>query len=98
MDLNVINDYEILNATLSKVVNPSKGTVEIGGLFKPSTCRAKTKVCKNVGQISVIYRHLNKIKLFQVSNSTNFLSNSYQHHFYCHKIIPRKIQRLILIL
>ena len=31
MDLNVINDYEILNATLSKVVNPSKGTVEMGG-------------------------------------------------------------------
>ena len=72
MDLNVINDYEILNATLSKDVNPSKGTVEMGGLFKPSTCRAKIKVCKNVGQISVICRHLSKIKLFQVSAASIF--------------------------
>ena len=64
MDLNVINDYKILEATLSKVVNPSKGTVEMGGLFKPSTCRAKIKVCKNVGQASDFCRHLTKIKLF----------------------------------
>ena len=51
MDLNVINDYKILEATLSKVVNPSNGTVEMGGLFKPSTCRARIKVCKSISTI-----------------------------------------------
>ena len=69
MDLNVISDYKILEETLSKVVNPSNGTVEMGGLFKPSTCRARIKVCKHKGQISVICRRFSKSTLFQLSNT-----------------------------
>lgn len=44
IDLSVIQDYKILEAMHSKVENPTKGTVVMGGLFKPNACKAKRKV------------------------------------------------------
>lgn len=34
----------MLEAMHSKVENPTKGTVVMGGLFKPNACKAKRKV------------------------------------------------------
>ena len=45
IDLSLIKDHKMLEAVHSKVENPTKGTVEMGGLFKPNGCKAKRKVC-----------------------------------------------------